>query len=48
MEVKPFNPEYAEARRLSEFLLSFIGIPDHSVPHNSILREHIGGSSYNY
>ncbi len=48
MEVKPSNPEYAEARRLSEFLLSFIGISDECVPHTSILRESIGGSCFHY
>jgi len=48
MEVKPFNPEYAEARRLSGFLLNFLGASAKAVPHTSILREYIGGSSYRY
>ena len=48
MQVKPSHPEYAEARRLSEFLLSFLGTDDRAVPPLSILREYIGGSSYEY
>ena len=48
MEVKPSEPEYAEARRLTEFLLSFLGASDRSVPGASILREYIGGSLLHY
>ena len=48
MQIKPSSPEYAEARRLSEFLLNFLPTSDRPVPHNSILREYIGGSSYRY
>jgi len=48
MTVKPTDREYAEARRLSEFLLSFLSIADTLVPPNSILREYIGGSSLHY
>ena len=44
-EVKPNNPQYAEARRLQEFLASFLGVSDHFVPPTSILREFIGRSS---
>ncbi|NQT94183.1 MAG: nucleoside kinase, partial [Lentisphaerae bacterium] len=32
MQVKPSDPEYAEARRLTEFLLSFLPIPAQPVP----------------
>jgi uridine kinase len=46
--VKPTHTEYAEARRLSEFLLSFLPMADTLVPGTSILREHIGGSSFKY
>ncbi len=42
--VKPDVPEYAESRRLTEFLLNFVPIPDAFVPPASILRETIGGS----
>ncbi|MEI7880233.1 MAG: nucleoside kinase [bacterium] len=48
MEVKPFDPEYAEARRLTAFLTNFIGISDREVPHTSMLREYIGSSSFKY
>jgi len=48
MEVKPSDPEYAEARRLTEFLLSFLAAPDRPVPGTSILREYIGGSLLHY
>jgi uridine kinase len=48
MEVKPFDPEYAEARRLTAFLTNFIGIPDREVPNTSMLREYIGRSSFKY
>jgi uridine kinase len=48
MEVKPFNREYAEARRLTAFLLNFIGIPDREVPSTSMLREYIGRSGFRY
>lgn len=47
-EVKPDRPEYAEARRLQEFLASFLSVPDHLVPPTSILREFIGRSSFRY
>lgn len=48
MEVKPFDREYAEARRLTAFLLNFIGISDREVPNTSMLREYIGRSSFKY
>ena len=48
MQVKPSEPEYAEARRLTEFLLSFLPIPARPVPRTSILREYIGGSQFRY
>jgi uridine kinase len=48
MEVKPADREYVEARRLSEFLLNFLGASSRFVPGTSILREYIGGSSLDY
>ena len=48
MEVKPFDREYAEARRLTAFLSNLIGIPDREVPNTSMLREYIGRSSFKY
>ncbi len=48
MQIKPDRPEYAESRRLSEFLLNFIPVQEDLVPRNSILREYIGGSMLHY
>lgn len=48
MEVKPSHREYAEARRLTEFLLNFLPVSDRVVPPTSILREYIGGSRFHY
>lgn len=39
-------PQYAEARRLIEFLSYFISVPSDLVPPNSILREFLGGSVF--
>ena len=47
-EVKATDPEYAEARRLSEFLLNFLPASARDVPSTSILREYIGGSAFRY
>jgi uridine kinase len=48
VEIKPYHPQYAEARRLLAFLSSFLSVPDHLVPPTSILREFIGHSSFRY
>ena len=48
MQIKHDQPEYAEARRLTEFLLNFLAAPDTAVPGTSILREYIGGSDFSY
>ncbi|MFU8781433.1 MAG: nucleoside kinase [Kiritimatiellia bacterium] len=48
MQVKPFHPEYAESRRLTEFLMNFIPIQEDLVPKDSLLREYIGGSALRY
>ncbi len=47
-EVKPDDPQYGEARRLQDFLASFLGIPHDLVPPTSLLREFIGKSSFRY
>ncbi len=47
-QVKPSDQEYAEARRLTEFLLNFCGISDESIPNTSILREYVGQSAFDY
>lgn len=41
------EPEYVEAKRLLKFFDYFVGVPSEQVPHNSILREFIGGSCFN-
>ena len=40
-------PEYVEAKRLLKFMDYVIGVSSEEVPHNSILREFIGGSIFN-
>ncbi len=47
-EVKPNMIQYAEARRMQDFLASFLTVSDHLVPPTSILREFIGRSSFRY
>lgn len=41
------EPEYLEAKRLLKFFDYFVAVPSEEVPHNSILREFIGGSCFN-
>jgi len=41
-------PEYDEARRMLKFLDNFIPIAPDEIPPTSILREFIGGSSFQY
>lgn len=48
MEIKPAEPEYAETRRLQEFLLNFMAIPKQAVPTTSLLWEFIGASRSDY
>lgn len=45
-QVKREDKEYDEAVRLLKFLDYFLPMPSEEVPHNSILREFIGGSSF--
>jgi uridine kinase len=47
-EVKPYHAQYAEARRMQDFLASFLGVSDRLVPPTSLLREFIGRSSFSY
>lgn len=39
-------PEYVEAKRLLKFFDYFVAVPSEAVPHNSILREFVGGSCF--
>jgi len=41
-------PEYVEAHRLLRFIEYFIPISDPEIPPTSLLREFLGGSSFNY
>lgn len=41
-------PEYGEAYRLRSFLSYFTPISDQVIPHTSLLREFLGGSSFHY
>ena len=47
-EIDNTHPEYSEAKRLHEFLKYFEDIDDKYVPENSLLREFIGGSIFEY
>ncbi len=47
-EIDNTHPEYAESKRLYEFLKYFEDIEDKYVPENSLLREFIGGSVFEY
>ena len=46
-EIDRGNNEYSEAKRLHRMLGYFESIPDEYVPSNSILREFVGGSTFN-
>lgn len=47
-QIKPWDEEYIEARRLSGFLHNFSTLSPDVVPGDSILREYIGGSQLTY
>ena len=47
-EVPDTVPEYAEAKRMLKFLENFIPIKPDEIPPTSLLREFIGGSSFEY
>lgn len=40
------EPEYQEAKRLLKFMDYFVAVPSEQIPHNSILREFVGGSCF--
>lgn len=48
LQVPPNQPEYAEAVRLIKFFRYFKPIPPKEIPPTSIVREFLGGSSFNY
>lgn len=47
-EIDSSNPEYSEAKRLSTLLEYFNEISERAIPNNSILKEFIGGSIFEY
>ena len=47
-EIKQEDPEYAEAKRLINMLKYFKSIPAEDVPTNSLLKEFLGGGSFQY
>lgn len=47
-EITQDNKEYAEARRIINFLKYFKDIPEELVPNNSLLKEFIGGGDFKY
>lgn len=46
--ITEYSPQYSEALRLWKIVEHIYNIPDDIVPSNSILREFIGGSIFNY
>lgn len=42
------NPAYSEAHRLLRFLAHFVSVQDKELPPTSLLREFLGGSSFEY
>lgn len=47
-QVPESAPEYSEAYRLRKFLRYFVALPTSQIPLTSLLREFLGGSSFNY
>ncbi len=47
-QIKPWDPEYVEARRLSGILHNFSTMDSERIPGDSILREYIGNSQLSY
>ena len=46
--VRENRPEYSEAYRLRKFIQYFESVPDNDLPPTSLLREFLGGSSFEY
>lgn len=47
-QVPESAPEYSEAYRLRKFLRYFVSMPSLQIPPTSLLREFLGGSSFQY
>lgn len=48
LQIKPYHEEYSEASRLLKFLSYFLNIHANDILGNSIIREFIGGSTFDY
>ncbi len=46
--IQPNQAEYSEANRLLKFFSYFLPIPDKEIPPTSLMREFLGGSTFNY
>lgn len=44
--IQPDEPEYLQAKSLLKFLSYFLGVSTEDLPHNSIVREFVGGSCF--
>jgi len=47
-EVQPNQPEYSEVNRLLKFFSYFLPICDDEIPPTSLMREFLGGSTFDY
>lgn len=47
-EIQPNQIEYSEANRLLKFFSYFLPIPDDEIPPTSLMREFLGGSTFDY
>jgi len=48
MKISQESEQYSEAQRLINLLSFFVTIPEINIPRNSILREFIKGSDFDY
>ncbi len=47
-QVQPNKPEFNTAQRLLKFFSYFKAIEDREIPPTSLMREFLGGSSFDY
>ena len=47
-QIQPNQTEYSEANRLLKFFSYFLAIPDDEIPPTSLMREFLGGSTFDY
>ena len=47
-EIQPNQTEFSEANRLLKFFSYFLPIPDDEIPPTSLMREFLGGSTFDY